>query len=371
MKILILQNKGKSYGGVWQVNKVIGEALIKDGYEVAVVSIRENHTDYVPEHDKRMKVLTLNPVDLWETYSWTEIIKSFPKGTIKKLRNRFHHIKTMKEDKKKLADFINDYKPDYILSSQYQLLDMIPKSYLPITYNEQHVNFIDTWQHKATRKTFLKYKDKVTYIWLCKKTMEKAKEKGLDNSICIYNAVRFETKEIADVIKNKKIITIARVSYQKRIDRMIDMVEEIFKDKKYSDWTFEIWGDGEDYDHIKSLITSKQIKMMGRTNKPMDVLLAASINLNTSDCEGFALSILEANECGVPTVTYNFGESAEEEILDGKTGFIAKNREDYINKLKRLMDDNKLLKEFSINSKKYNDNFKIGNIVKEWKKIFK
>ena len=35
------------------------------------------------------------------------------------------------------------------------------------------------------------------------------------------------------------------------------------------------------------------------------------------------------------------------------------------------MDDNKLLKELSINAKKYNDNFKIKNIIKEWEKLFK
>ena len=371
MKILILQNKGKSYGGVWQVNKMVGEALIKDGYDVVVLSIRENHTDYIPEHDKKMKLITLNTVDDWETYSWSEIIKTFPKKTFSKLKNRLHHIKSMKVDKKKLHEFINEYKPDYILSSQYQLLYMIPKEYLPVTFNEQHMSFRDSWVHKATRKTFIKYKDKVTYIWLCKKTMEKAKENGLDNSVCVYNAVRFETNKISDVVKNKKIVTIARISPQKRIERMVDMVEEIFKYPKYRNWTFEIWGDGEQYDYIKSLITSKQIRMMGRTDKPMDVLLTSSINLNTSDYEGFALSILEANECGVPTITFDFGESTEEEILDGKTGFIAKDRKDYINKLKKMMDDTKLLKEFSKNSKEYNNNFKIKNIVKEWEKLFK
>jgi glycosyltransferase involved in cell wall biosynthesis len=368
MKILILQNKGKSYGGVWQVNKTIGEALIRDGYEVSVVSIRENHTDYDPEHDERMELVTLNPIDDWETYSWTEIIKKF---SFSKLKNRLYHIKTMNKDKKKLANYINEYQPDYILSSQYQLLDMIPNKYLKITFNEQHRSFRDSWSHRATRNTFMKYKDKVTFIWLCKKTMEEAIEKGLNNSICIYNAVRFETDKIADVVNNKKLVTIARISKEKRIDEMVSIVEEIFKDKKYSDWTLEIWGDGDEYDKVKSLITSKQVKMMGRTNNPKDILLTSSINLNTSICEGFSLSILEACECGIPTIAFDFGESTEEQILDGKTGFIAKDREDYINKLKKMMDDTKLLKEFSKNSKKYNENFRIENIVKEWEKIFK
>ena len=372
MKILFLQNKGKSYGGVWQVNKMVGEALVRDGYDVCILSIRENHGDFEPTHDKRMKVITLNPIDEWETYSYSEIIKSFPKkDMLNKLSHRLNNNKSMKKDKEKLKDFINEYQPDYIVSSQYQLLDMIPKEYLNITFNEQHMSFRDSWIHKATRKTFLKYKDKVTYIWLCKTTSEEAKKNGLYNSIYIYNAVRFNSKEVASVSSNKKLVTIARISSQKRIDKMVKIVEELFKNPKYHDWTLEIWGDGEEYDYIKSLITSKQIKLMGRTDDPKSILLTSSINLNTSDYEGFALSILEANECGVPTITFDFGESTREEVLDGKTGFIAKDNKDYIKKLETLMDDNKLLEEMSKNCKKYNDNFKIENIIKDWEKIFK
>ena len=375
MKIIFIQNKGRSFGGVWQVNKTVGEALIRDGYDVTVLSIRENKTGYEPVYDKRMRVETLNTKDAWETYSWSEILndlKKFKCGSfIRKARHRLYNNKTINEDKKKLSDYLDNLKPDYIISSQYQILDLIPKKYLPITFHEQHSSFKESWNHSGTRKVLLKYKDKVKYIWLCKNSMNMAINHGLSNSICIYNAVRFETKDKADVIKNKKLITIARLSSQKRIDKMINIVEEIFKGKKYQDWKFEIWGDGEEYDKLKSLIHSSQIKLMGRTNDPQKVLLTSSINLITSDFEGFALSILEANECGIPTITYDFGESTEEEVIDGKTGFIAKDKNDFINKLKMLMDDKNLLNKISNECKKYNDNFKIKNIVKDWEKIFK
>lgn len=375
MKILILQNKGKSYGGVWQVNKTVGEALIKDGYDITVLSIRENKNDYVAEYDKRMHVETLNKKDLWETYSWTEIINEIKKlnisKSIKYLKNRLNYNKTMKMDKKRLSNYIDNLSPNYILASQYQLLDMIPKKYLNITYFEQHCSFKESWSHKATRKTLIKYKDKVKYIWLCKKTKEEAVKHGLNNSTYVYNAVRFETDKLADVVKNKKLVAIARINSQKRFDKMIDIVEEVFKDKKYRDWSLEIWGDGDDFDYVKSLITSSQIKMMGRTNDPMKILLSSSISLNTSDYEGFALTVLEANECGVPTITFNFGESASEEVLDGKTGYVVNDKKDYIIKLKTIMDNSKLLQEMGKNAKKYNDNFKIRNIVKDWELLFK
>ncbi len=375
MKIVFLQNKGKSFGGVWQVNKTVGEALINDGYDVTVLSIRENKTEYEPTYDKRLHVETLNKDDLWETYAWSEVVgdlKNIKVGpAIKKTKHRLHNNKTLKQDKERLAIYLDKLKPDYIVSSQYQMLDLLPEKYLPITFHEQHMSFRDSWNHKATRETFIKYKDKVKYIWLCKNSMNAAISHGLENSLCVYNAVRFETEERADVVKNKKLVTIARISSQKRIDKMVDIVEEVFKDKKYDDWKLEIWGEGEDYDMIKSLIKSPRIKLMGRTDDPKKTFLTSSINLITSDYEGFALSILEANECGIPTITYDFGESTEEEVLDGKTGFIAKDRDDYIKKLKQMMDNQELLNKLSIDCKKYNDNFKIKKIVKDWEKLFK
>ena len=375
MKILFLQIKGKTYGGVWQVNKTVGEALIRDGIDVTILSIRENHNNYDPEYDKRMHVETLNKNDLWETYSYSEILKELKifniKEFINKLKNRLHNNKTLKNDKRLLKEYLDKLKPDYIIASHYQLLDMLPEEYLSKTFHEIHCSFKESFNHKATRKTLIKYNNKVSYIWLCKNTMNEAIKHGLNNNYCLYNAVRFETEARADVIKNKKLVTIARISHQKRIDKMIDIANTLFEDNKYHDWTLEIWGDGEDLELIKKLPKSKQIKIMGRCNDPKEVLLTSSINLNTSDFEGFALSILEANELGVPTVTYNFGESAEEEIINNETGFIAKDKDDYINKLKLLMDNHDILNEMSIKCKDFNNNFKINNIIKEWKKLFK
>ena len=41
-KVLFLQNKGNNYGGVWQVNKLVGEELQKNNYVVSIVSIRNS-----------------------------------------------------------------------------------------------------------------------------------------------------------------------------------------------------------------------------------------------------------------------------------------------------------------------------------------
>ena len=370
-KILFLQNKGRSLGGVWQVNRVVGEKLIEKGYDVSVVSLRNNPTDQEVEHDARLKIDTINKKELWGTYSFTGMKQMLKKGRlftfVKMLFTRIHYEITMKRDTRSLHCLINAEKPDHIITTQYQLLDMIPKNYLATTIHEQHSDFVSAYKHKATRETLLKYNGKIKFLWLTKATMHAASEVGFVNNSFIYNAVRFECEKTADVTNNKKLITICRLVEQKNIQLMIEIVEEIFDDEKYKDWSLEIYGDGPLEKQLREQITNrKQVKLMGNTNDPKSALLSSSINLNTSNFEGFAMSILEANECGVPTISLNFGESVYEQIIDEETGMICKDKQEYMTKLKELMLDQEKLNNFSKNCKEYSQNFHIEHIIDDW-----
>lgn len=374
-KVLFLQIKGKSFGGVWNVNKLVGESLLEKGYLVHIVSIRNNQNNLVLEYNPKLVVKTINEKDIWESYHLKDIIRELKSlnllKVVKMLFSKLKYQISLKKDIIALQKYIYEYDPDYIVTSHYQLLDMIPKEYLKCTIHEQHSSFLDAINHPATKKTLDKYKNKIKFLWLTKNTMDNAIKEGYTNSSYIYNAVKFKSSKRADVLNNKKLITIARLSKDKSLDIMIDIAEEIFKDSKFQDWILEIYGEGYEKTFLESKITNKnQIKLMGLTNNPQKELLSASINLNTSKYEGFSLSILEANECGIPTISFNFGESVEEQIIDDKTGIIANNIEDYINKLKKLMSDEKKLLKLSTNVKEYSNNFHIEKIIDKWLNLF-
>ena len=280
--------------------------------------------------------------------------------------------KKLKEDFTTLKNYIKKQNPDYIIASHYQTLDGIPKKYLKKTVAIQHSSLKDVLTLHDNTKKLKKYSKKIfKMVWLSKKTSELAEEKGFSNNTYMYNPVRFQTKLTADVIKNKKLISVTRINNsQKRIDLMLDIANTVLKD---SDWTFELYGTGEFTDYAKKILNNnKKIKYMGKTDNPMQVLLNASINLNTSRMEGFSLSILEANMCGVPTVTFDFGESAPEEIINDKTGYIIYNdsKEEYIEKLLFLMNNSQKLQELANNSKKFGQKFTIDKIIQNWLKLF-
>ena len=189
----------------------------------------------------------------------------------------------------------------------------------------------------------------------------------------MYNPIRFKTDKQADVINNKKLIVVTRIeNSQKRIDLMLEIVNDALKVVK--DWTFEIYGTGEFTEYGKNILkNNNRIKYLGKTNNPMEVLLNASINLNTSNMEGFSLSILEANMCGLPTISFDFGESTEEEIINNKTGYIIyeDNLNEYKEKLINLMRDQDKLLELSKNAKDFSNNFTLDKVISNWLNLFK
>lgn len=366
-KVLIIQLLGKSFGGVWQVNKIIGEKLISLGYDVKVVCLRDNKNDLVVEHDPKLIIDTINKVDDWDEVPRKKDVLI---GKVSLFKYINEHRKVLK-DYKSLKKYIINLEPDYIITSHYQLLDGIPVNYLFKTIHVVHCSFLASYGHKATRKTLYKYNNKINLVWLSKKSCESAIDKGYKNCSYIYNSVRFKSSDRALVVDNKKLVTIARFSEEKRLDLMINIVKKIFENKEFSDWVLEIYGSGPMEEVMRKEIGDfERIKIMGRTDNPKEVLLSSSINLNTSLFEGFSLSVLEANECGVPTVSFDFGESAPELILNGKTGIIAGSEEDYKKKLEALMLDNEKLESMSKECKEFNRIFDIDTIIDEWLKLF-
>lgn len=377
-KIMILQIKSNSCGGIWFVNETLSNEFQKNNYETFVLSIRKNPGPIVVNENQPFKMCTINEKDLWEITRLSSIKQDFKNFKIfKAIKDVFRKINDeikLKKDYKKAEKIIKSYNPDYIISSHYQLLKAIPKEYLAKTIIHQHTSFEATLKEQPMAiKTFNKYKDKVAkFVWLTKATCNDAIKYGYKNSVCIYNPIKFTTTKVADVINNKKLITMSRLnSYEKRVDLMLEIASDVLK--KHKDWTLELYGaDKLNDDCMKIINSNKQIKLMGNSLNVEKDLLSSSVYLSTSSYEGFPLSIGEAYECGVPCVCYYFGESTKERITDGKTGFIIpfNDKNLYEEKLLHLMEDNDLLLNMSKESKKMARNFYPDIIIKEWVELF-
>lgn len=376
-KVLILQIKNHTNGGIRFVNKLITDELTRLGYEARICSIRDIPNESVSEPNPKVQLDIINKNDAWEIVHKSDVIRSLKSGKFfKTLKQYFTDAKRLKEDYRKLENYIREYNPDIIISSHYEIFPGIPKEYLSRTINLHHTSYDMMKTFKNNKKELLKIKDKINFVWLSKGSCESAKKDGFENSISIYNPIRFKTNKKANVNKNKRLVTIARLGEEKRIELMIDIANDVFKNKEFKDWKLDIYGYGgtenKVIDHIKKT-NNPQITFKGKTDNPMEELLSSSIYLCTSKFEGFSLSIIEAYECGIPVIAFNFGESVYEAVNNKVTGYIIENDdvEEYKEKLKLMMSDKKLLEELSNNSKEKAKEFQIENLIKHWIKLFK
>ena len=379
-KIMFIQNEGNVVGGVWYVNKTLAEEFAKKGFDVEILSVRNNQMEKNVSCGSRVKLSVINGELPWNLVRKKTVIEPLKKLDIisffKRLRSYFVSKKTLLEDYEKMRRYITKENPDYIIASQYQVLKGIPKSFFNKTVYEHHRSFDMFKIERDNYKVIKKYNDLIFgYVWLSKSALNKAVNAGFKNNYCIYNPVRFSTNNQADVLLNKKLVVISRIENTlKRINLMIELVDKVFKNSKYKEWVFEIYGLGDlDEDSKKIIKNNNQIVYKGPTDNPKDVLLSSSINLNTSVSEGFSLSILEASMCGVPTVTFNHGEAVFEEVLDNNTGFVVKQNDNelYVKKLEILMSNDEKLKSFSDDCKEYSNNFLVSNIIDDWLELLK
>lgn len=377
MKILFLQNIQDSIGGVTIVNIYLAKAFLNHGEEVYIYSVRNTENAQKVEYPKEIQTKLINKTEIWSCPRYNEAIKDLKELNIKegigKILKRKQYDKLLINDYNKLKTEILKLNPDIIINSHYELLKAIPKEYLEKTINHYHTSFTQLLKNKSQLKFLKKYSNKILkYVWLTEESCKLAKQNGIENSITIYNPIRFSSEEISNVKDNKTAIFLGRISKEKRLDLAVDMFSEAVKKLKSDEWTFKIYAVGELDSKLKKKIEeNKSIFFMGRTDNPKEVLLQSGIMLLTSEFEGLPLTVLEANECGVPVISFNFGETAKE-VIKNNTGILVEqnNKEEYQNKLVEIMENEETRKQLSIEAKRFAKNFKIDEIQNQWYKLF-
>jgi len=150
------------------------------------------------------------------------------------------------------------------------------------------------------------------------------------NSTVIYNPVLnnkiedLSNAKISDYEFEKDcvyLVTVSRISYEKNISDMIDIISSLNTEKKFK---LLIIGEGTYLPSLKEKVNllelNTKIEFLGFKNNPYKYLSKCDIYLSTSKFEGLGNSIVEALHFGLNVVSYNSPGGISEVLKNGKYG---------------------------------------------------
>lgn len=198
----------------------------------------------------------------------------------------------------------------------------------------------------------------------------------LPNYINLFEFDQFLQKPLQKLEKKGKIslVLVARLDKAKRIDRFIQLMASLRKQKKeVVGW---VVGTGPEYEDLKKLskdlgLIENDLLFLGQRDDIPNILNQSDVFVLTSEHEGFSNVLLEAMAASLPVVTTSAGDS-EKIILNGENGFVVKqnDKDQLINKVDLLIESEDLREKMgSAGRKIVEKQYDINNLDKKLKDV--
>ena len=179
---------------------------------------------------------------------------------------------------------------------------------------------------------------------------------------------------------NKIINVAALVKGRKQQHIIIEAFNKIKND--FSQWNIEFVGGTktpreveykkEMLDYVQKNNLQNNICFSGVTTNVVEKLQKADIFVFPSKSEAFGLALTEAMAAGLPAIGFKSCPAVNEIIINGYNGFLCEDGvDDFADKMKILMQDEKLRKQMGENARKSMDRFAPEKIWNQWEILIK
>ncbi len=374
MKKISILSLHLNFGGIERAIVSLANYLC-NYYDVEIACTYKINEESSFELNKKVKVKYLTNV-VPNKKEFKSALKSF--NIIKIIKEGFKSIKILNLRKKTMIDYISNTDSDVIISTRLlfnKLLSKYKNNQLTIGWEHNHYH----GNMKYARKIVNSVKN-LDYFVLVSNNLKEFYYLELEktNCKCIYipNTLDFISDKVSK-LKEKKLISVGRLSKEKGYMDLLEMSKEIFKN--HSDWSLDIVGDGVERENLEKYIKendlSKNITLHGFRDKDYinNLLLNSSIYLMTSYTESFGIVLIEAMNFGLPMIAFSQAEGAREIIRNNKNGYLVddRNKDEYIERVNELIDNYdlrvKLGQEAKIDSNEYDPNI----VFEKWIDILK
>jgi len=290
---------------------------------------------------------------------------------------------------KKIIQIIKDEKPSIIHSHSAKagVYGRVAGSLLkiPTLYTPHAFSFLST-ENKFKNKIYKLIEQylgnkKYSTILACSAS-EKNQAININikkEKILVWNNSIPELKSIK-IKKRDKIITIARTTFQKNLDMLINVAELVEK-KYHKKEVFMIIGADKKSKEYKELMT--KIKLKSLTNivfldwtsrkETLNLLQTGKMIVSTSRYEGLPYALIESLSLSKPIIATNV-DGNRDLVKDNYNGYLIENFDEKImaNKINILLENEIKLNEFEKNAKNvFMKNFNIKDNIKTLERIYK
>lgn len=350
-KIVFLIGSVDDNGGVETVLLQLSSSFVKEGFTVSVVNLFGSK-----KNKEKFEDIGCGVYDLFDK-------------KISYLLTPLYIFRLRRLLKKLSPDFSIDMGTHFSLFSIMSVLGLRTKS-----ISCEHVNLYASLKNFIIKFVFCRFSDQV--VTLTERDKGSYKKIGVRNVTCIpnYTCHASISKELLiDNQNSKNLIAVGRLGYQKSFDRLIEIWARVNDKKGYS---LHIWGEGEDYSKLESLIESNNLqdscKLMGSTDSITHVYRNAYALLMTSVYEGFPMVLIESMSHGVPVISYDCPTGPSEIIVDGVNGYLIEdgNKFDFLDKLEYIINNENARKVMSSSCLSRRYVFSEEHIIKLWRSLF-
>lgn len=373
--------------GVSTSIKMLENALRKKGHKVFIVTVNPEEMSYkfddngriiripgIPTgiYDYRLTtfypIKAVNKIKEWNLdviHTHTE----FGIGTFARVIGKQLDIPVVHTYHTMYEDYVHYITKGYFDKSSKKVVEYLTKFYCDKTIEELIV---------PTKKTYDLFKEKYKYdrnvhiiptgIEIERFYKEKIKEEKVNG-----------IKDKLDIKKDDIVILfVGRIASEKSVDFLIDNHKELVK--KNRNCKLLIVGDGPDLENYKNLAKKNKIEnnVIFTGKVPWDEVPnyynLADIFTTASHTETQGLTVIEAMAANLPVVALD-DESFRNTVIEELTGYLFKNKKEYINQMIKLIDDKNLRKNMGnqgrINSETYSSKYFAERVLSVYKLALK
>lgn len=195
---------------------------------------------------------------------------------------------------------------------------------------------------------------------------------------CINSIEQIKKLTIDKTWPDEYICTVGRPSYQKNIELMIHVINEVRKEKDIHLVLMGVGHHSDKLDDVKRLIDefklNKSVTLIDWTERDniFNIINNSKFYISTARYEGLPYSIIEALALGKPCIVSDC-DGNRDLVKNEYNGFVIENEDiqKFSEKIKLLLNNNILLQELSKNAiDSFNENYNIQRNIKKLEEIY-